>query len=276
MSLSVFRPAVRVALTVVLATGLSLSTQQALAQDQDEIAQYLTAIQEMTESARLSSQRAQEAETVAEVKDHVDDVFADVWGMTSGLAEDGAWGAAAAHGWKTRWQADTSDFELETPEKFGTAPPEITDPTELGIQGRGIYLRRQLWDGTSGDSVHVRHVIASLSNVIGWPKMDYDTGARGGMPRIDLTYRWDAPSDFWNSEADTGWLEQVYAQTLNILRTDYGGDVESARAHARDLTDLLETCLQGKDHDGNGSVEPVMMEGGVETMIQHARLAGLL
>lgn len=268
-------PAARRLLAVALIACVGLWTGQARAQDSDEIAQYLTSIHDLAEEAHAASRAAEEAGSVAELKRHVDEVFAAIWGIPSGLAEEGAYGAAAAHGWKTRWQADTSDFELQTPEKFGTAPPEITDPTQLGIQGRGIYLRRQLWTGTEGDSVHVRHVIASLSNVIGWPKMDYDTGARGGMPRIDLTYKWDAPSEFWKSEADTGWIEQVYVQALNILRTSYGSDLATAQQHAAGLTDLIEICLSGRDHDGNGSVEPVMMEGGLDTAVQHAELAGL-
>lgn len=276
MSHVVLNGARRGLLIALLTITFGVLAEDARAQDPDAIAQHLTAIQEMAEGAHQASQAAENAESVTELKEHVDEVFQSVWGLSSGLAEEGAWGAVPEHGWKTRWQADTSDFELQTPEKFGTEPAEITDPTELGIQGRGIHVRRQLWSTTAADSVHVKHVVASLSNVIGWSKMDYDTGARGGMPRVDLTYKWDAPTEFWKSEADTGWLEQVYVQSLNILRTNYDGDLETARSHAAALTDLLETCLSGKDADGNGSVEPVMMEGGIQTAIQHARMAGIL
>ncbi len=37
---------------------------------------------------------------------------------------------------------------------------------------------------------------------------------------------------------------------------------------------LIEKALNGVDANENGSIEPVMMEGGLNTAFQHARLAG--
>lgn len=251
--------------------GPASSFAQEPAQD---VAAHLQAIQQLTDEALTASRAAQQAASVAEVKQQADRVFAAVWGISSGLAEEGASGAARNHGWKTRWQVDTDDFELETPEKFGVEPPDITDPAQLGIEGRGRHVRKLLWAMAEGGSPHLNHVIASLSNVIGWMRIDYAPD-RGGMPRVDLTYQWDAPSAFWLSNADTGWILDVYAQALNILKTHYDGDLAAARQHAADMTRLIEKALNGEDANGNGSVEPVMMEGGLNTALQHARLAGI-
>ena len=60
----------------------------------------------------------------------------------------------------------------------------------------------------------------------------YVTGGLKGtevQPRISLTHVWDAPPEFWNSSADTGWMAEAYPQAINILRTDYAGDVAEAR-----------------------------------------------
>lgn len=242
------------------------------AQPADEIADHLLAIQELTQSALEHSQAAESAESLDALKRHVDAVFAAIWGHPSGI-EDG-FGAAEYYGWKTRWQSDVDDFELETPEKFGTAPAEVTDPAELGIMGRGLHVRELLYD-LEGDNPHYGHVIASLSNVIGWMRMDY-ADARGGMPRVDLTAQWDAPTEFWLSTADTGWIQDAFAQTLNILKTDYDGDLAAARSHAADLTALVQKALSGLDADEDGSVAPAMMEGGLDTALQHAGFAGII
>lgn len=255
---------------IVLIAGLGVL--DATAQDQ-EIAGHLEAIRQQTEQALAASRAAEQAASVAAVKQQADRVVAAVWGAPSGLAEEGAWGAAQAHGWKTRWQVDTDDFELETPEKFGVAPPAITDPARLGIIGRGRHVRQLLWAMAEDGNVHVGHVVASLSNVIGWMRIGY-AASRGGMPRVDLTYQWDAPSAFWLSTADTGWMLDVYAQALNILKTDYEGDLATARRHAADLARLIEKALSGVDANENGAIEPAMMEGGLNTALQHARLAG--
>ncbi len=257
-------------LTVLLA-GMQVRPAHAQ-QSADEIALHLKAIDQLTQQALEASRNAQAAETVADVKRHADAVFTSVWGTPSGIAAGG--GGEKVHGWKTRWQVDTDDFELETPEKFGILPPEITDPAQLGIVGRGRHVRILLTQMAEGGNAHYGHTIASLSNVIGWMKIDY-APARGGMPRVDLTAQWDAPTEFWLSTADTGWIFEVYSQALNILKTDYAGDVAAARAHAAAMTELLEKVRTGVDANGNDAVEPAMMEGGLDTALQHAALAGI-
>lgn len=237
-----------------------------------EIANHLGAIKALTEQALEASRQAAQATSITELRRYTDNVYETVWGMPSGLANEGATGAATSHGWKTRWQTDTDDFELETPEKFGVEPPEITDPSLLGIIGRGRHVRKLLVADST--NVHHEHVVASLNNVIGWMRMDY-APARGGMPRVDLTYHWDAPSEFWQSTADTGWMFEAYSQALNILKTDYNGDLALAKKHAAAMTKLIEKTMQGQDANGNDRIEPVMMEGGLATALQHAKLAGL-
>jgi hypothetical protein len=239
-----------------------------------QIAEHLQAIEDLAQSALEHSRAAEAASSEAEIKRHADSVFASIWGYSSGLASGS--GAAKFYGWKTRWQSDLDDFELETPEKFGTEPAEVTDPAELGIIGRGLYARELLFDlADQEDNPHHAHVIASLSNVIGWMRMDY-ADARGGMPRVDLTAHWDAPSEFWQSTSDTGWIRHALAQSLNLLKVDYEGDVATARAHAADLTAIIQQALEGVDADGNGSVDPAMMEGGLSTALQHAGFAGII
>lgn len=241
-----------------------------------DLSAHLTLLGEMAQQAIAASQAAEQAATVADVKAQADRVFALIWGTPSGITVGTLWGGAHAHGWKTRWQVDTDDFELEDPEKFGVLPPDITDPTRLGIVGLGRHVRKQvLAQAEAGGSPHHAHVAASLSNVIGWMRID-DAPARGGMPRVDLTYQWDAPSAFWQSTADTGWIMDAYAQALNILKVDYGDDLASARTHAADLTRLLQRAITGVDANGDGSIAPAMMEGGLHTALQHAGFAGLL
>ena len=238
-----------------------------------EVAGHLADIKMLIDEALAASQQAESAATVADVKMHTDEVFATVWGVPSGLADPDARGAVPVHDWKTRWQSDTTDFKLETPEKFGVEPAAITDPAKLGIVGRGLYARDLIWADSLNANAHYEHTVASLSNVIGWMRMDY-APARGGMPRVDLTSQWDAPSEFWLSTADTGWIFEVYTQAMNILKTDYGSDVELARRHAADMTALVNKCIEGEDANGNGNIEPTATEGGLDTAVQHARLAG--
>jgi hypothetical protein len=261
-------------LLLLIGSGFSL---QARAQDTHaEIVKQLKAINQLTLEALEASRRAEAASSVADVKTQTETVFEAVWGMPSGLVDEKARGAENVHGWKTRWQVDTDDFELETPEKFGVMPPEITDPALLGIEGRGRYVRKLLWesaDSSDASFPHYGHVVASLSNVIGWMRIGY-AESRGGMPRVDLTYQWDAPSEFWISSADTGWILDAYAQALNILKTDYDGDAATARRHAADMTRLIQKALDGEDANGNGTVEPAQMEGGLTIALQHAGLAG--
>ena len=253
----------------------------AFAQSSDDIGAHLTAIKQLSDQAIAASRAAEQAATVADVKTHADAVFETVWGVGSGLA-DGSTGAAAIHGWKTRWQVDNSEFDEGFAARYGTKPPAVADPAQLGIVGRGRYARKLLLATMDDDAAadaqkrHAGHVVASLNNVIGWMKMDDGVTKAERQPRVDLTREGDAPSDFWLSTADTGWLHEVYAQALNILKTDYEGNIATAREHAAAMTRLLEKTLSGIDADGDGSVAPAMMEGGLNTALQHAQLGGFL
>ncbi len=251
------------------------------AQSSGDIGVHLQAIKQLSEQAMQASRAAEQAAIVADVKAHADAVFETVWGLRSGLA-DGSKGAAAIHGWKTRWQVDNAAFDEGFAGRYGTKPPEVEDPAQLGIVGRGRHARKLLLatldsDGaTDAQKRHAGHVIAALNNVIGWMKMDDGVTKAERQPRVDLTRQWDAPSAFWLSTADTGWLHEVYAQALNILKTDYQDDLATARQHAAAMTRLLEKTLTGIDADDDGSVEPVMMEGGLNTALQHAEMGGFL
>ena len=246
---------------------------------QNDIGTHLQAIDQLSREALEASRAAEGAATVAEVKTHADAVFETVWGRRSGLA-DGQRGAAAIHGWKSRWQVSNADFDEDFAQRYGTKPPETTDPAALGIVGRGGSVRLQLQALLDGDEAtdaqkrHAEHVIASLNNVIGWMKIDDGVTKAERQPRVDLTRVWDAPSAFWLSTSDTGWLHEVFAQALNILKTDYEGDVATARKHAAAMTHLIEKYRNGLDADADGSVEPAMMEGGLNTALEHAELGG--
>ena len=161
-------------------------------------------------------------------------------------------------------------------------PPDVQDVGRLGIVGRSRYVRSLLMgtffsDATAGLALEdAERIVVPLNNVIGWMRIDDGVTKGERQPRVDLTYVWDAPAAFWNSTADTGWLHEAYSQALNILKTDYEGDLPMARRHAADLTRLLEKVLSGVDADGDGVVEPVMMEGGLLTALEEAGRAGLL
>ena len=248
---------------------------------QDAVGTHLQAIDQLSQKALEASHAAESAATVADVKTHADAVFETVWGLPSGLLDETR-GAAALHGWKSRWQVTNADFDEDFAERYGTTPPETTEPAALGIVGRGRYVRKQLQalldsdTATDAQKLHGPHVLASLNNVIGWMKIDDGVTKAERQPRVDLTRVWDAPSDFWNSTADTGWLHEVFAQALNILKTDYEDDVATARQHAAAMTQLIEKYRNGIDADANGSVAPAMMEGGLNTALQHAELGGFL
>ncbi len=224
---------------------------------------------------------ATRAPTEAGVKQAADRVFAAVWGVPSGLAGS-AHGAARVHGWKTRWQVNNDAFDPAFAARYGTRPPAVTDPAALGIIGQGRAARRHLEalledeQTPSALRLHAGHVITSLNNVIGWMKMDDGVTKGERQPRVDLTRRWDAPQDFWLSTADTGWMQEVYAQAMNILKTDYEGDLAMAHEHAAALVRLLEKCRSGVDADGDGRIAPVDMEGGLAAVLTHAALAGLM
>lgn len=266
---------------ILFFTGLG-QPQSAAAQASGDIERYLNEIQALADEALAASRNAENASSVSEVKRQADAVFETIWGMPSGLADTDARGAEYAHGWKTQWQVTYTDFDSAFAARYGSEPPEIQDPGRLGIVGRGRYVRRQLESRIDGSSAaasertHGSHVVTSLNNVIGWMKMDDGVTKGERQPRVDLTREWDSPIEFWMSTSDTGWLHEVYAQAINILKTDYESDVETARDHAAGMTQLLERAVEGEDADGNGTIEPVKMEGGIRTALQHAGLAGYL
>lgn len=243
---------------------------------------YLVEMRDLTEQALAASREAENAMSVSDVKQLADEVFASIWGVPSGLSDENASGAESAHGWKTRWQVTFSDFDSLFSARYGSAPPEISDPTELGIIGRGRYVRRVLEGVMTSDSsevsvqTHGPHVVHSINNVIGWTKMDDGVTKGERQPRVDLTREWDSPIEFWMSTSDTGWIWEVYAQASNILKTDYDGDLSTAQQHAADMTVLIERALDGVDANGNGTVEPTKMEGGLRIAVQHAQLGQLI
>jgi hypothetical protein len=273
MSRSSFATGPRVALLLAL-LFVPLSRPAVAQNAAAEIATHVAAIDRLSREALDASRKAETAATVDDVKRQADLVAAAIWGMPTGLAGRDGGGAEKVHDWKSRWQSDTDDFELETPEKFGTLPAAVTDPALMGIVGRGRYIRPMIQAGAEAGNAHYGHLFASLNNVIGWTRMDF-APARGGMPRVDLTAQWDAPSAFWQSTADTGWIFEAYSQALNILKTNYADDLAAARHHAAGMTQLLQKVRAGLDANGNGTVEPAMMEGGLEAALQHARLAGI-
>lgn len=271
------RHSIRTALCALLVSAGLLPTASA----QESIQAHLEAIDALSLTALQASQEAETAASIDQVKAHADEVFHAVWGQFSGLTGETR-GAAAMHGWKTQWQTTGAEFDEDHVERYGAAPPAVDDPSALGIVGRGRRVRKlvnaaidEAPDG-GGHATHGPHVIAALNNVIGWMRLDDGVTKAERQPRVGLTYVWDAPSEFWNTTADTGWLHEVFAQAINILKTDYAGDVDMARSHAAAMTQLIRKCRDGVDADGNGSVGPVMMEGGITTALQHAAYGGMV
>ena len=242
--------------------------------DDGSIGAQLKGITALSFEALSASEAAAQAADVAAVKQHTDQVFATIWGTPSGLLNDT--GAAHAHGWKTRWQVTYTDFGPNYAKRYGNTPPAVTDPSQLGIVGRGRYLRARLQalldDETTPAETRAAatQTLTALNNVIGWQKMDDGVTKAERQPRVDLTREWDAPLAFWNSDADTGWLHKVHAQAINILKTNYNGDLAAAQAHAKDLTFLIQAYMDGTDTNKDGTVSPEMMEGGLATALAEA------
>lgn len=261
-------------LPVLLGGGPAL---QAGGQD---IGPALAELHDLATAALEAAQQAAGAPDVETVKAHADQVFEAVWGMPSGLTEADATGAAPMHGWMTRWQVAFGDYDEAFAARYENETPEIDDPLLLGMMGRGRYVRRVIENAMQSNSAdpaivtHGPHVVHSLNNVIGWMRIDDGVTKGERQPRVDLTHQWDAPIEFWMSTADTGWLPEAFSQALNILKTEYGDDADLARSHAASLVDLLEKSMEGVDANGNGSIEPVRMEGGLLTALQHAGFAG--
>ena len=241
-------------------------------QAQDQAGVYLQNIDQLLYQAHTASQRAEQAASVQDLKMYTDTVFEMIWGAPSGLLSNT--GAALAYGWKTRWQTDGTEFDEAHVERHGSDKPVISDPEKLGIMGQGRVIVKMLVPRQ--EEPHADHVLASLSNVIGWMRLSDGVTKGERQPRIDLTHVWDAPTRFWNTTADTGWLGEVHAQAINILKTEYGEDLDSAQEHAKAMTALLEKCKSGIDENGDGAVAPIMMEGGLDTAIQHAGYLGII
>jgi hypothetical protein len=238
-------------------------------------------MQQLTEQALATSRAAEQAGSVAEVKSAADKVLQTVWGASTGRGEGDA-SEIRVPGWKERWQVTGGEWAPSYAKRLGTAAPKITDPRQLGMMGRGRAVRGRLTQladagptGPTADNTAVEKVVASLNNVIGWTYVSEGLKGNEMQPRISLTYVWDAPSEFWQSNADTGWLDEAFAQAVNILKTDYGTDVAEARRHAAGMTELLQKVLNGVDADKNGTVEPKMMEGGLNAALRAAGQAGL-
>ncbi len=274
-----FAPALAVFTTVLLCAAPHVVIAQPAA---PAVGPHLQELVDRTEEALDASRTAEQAPSVQDVKAGADAVFEAVWGLSSGLATDGARGASAQHGWAERWQTSPAAFDSAFAARLGTAGPEIDDPEQLGLLGRGRHVRHQFAvapDSAGPETPGARYshmpIVASLNNAIGWMRLDNGITKGELQPRIDLTYQWDAPMAFWQSSADTGWLQAAYAQAVNILKTDYEGDVAMAREHAAGMTQLLEKVLDGVDANDNGRVEPIMMEGGLRLALQEAQAAGL-
>ena len=247
-----------------------------------QVDQYMMDMKRMLQEAVTLSEQAASASDVAGVKAKADEVFALVWGMPSGKEAGDATGAVSIHGWKTRWQVDNSQFDEAFAERNGVIPPEITDPAALGIMGRGRALRLALLNEMDRAEIseetksHLEAAVASLNNIIGWMKIDDGVTKGERQPRVDLTREWDAPSEFWLSTADTGWLPEVYSQAINILKVDYQNNVEEARSHAKAMHELAVRCLEGLDANEDGKVMPAQMEGGFEAAHAEVIAAGIM
>ena len=238
-------------------------------------------MQQLTGQALARSRAAERAASVAEVKAAAGDVLQAVWGSAAARGE-GNFAEIRVPGWKERWQVNGGEWAPSYAKRLGTAAPKFTDPRQLGVMGRGRAVRGRLMNipadrpiGAPGDTSARAQVVASISNVIGWTYMSEGLKGNEMQPRVSLTYLWDAPAEFWQSSADTGWLDEVFAQAVNILKTDYGTDVAEARKHAAGMSELLEKVLSGVDADKNGTVEAKMMVGGLNTALRAAGKDGL-
>ncbi len=239
---------------------------------QDLAGSYLQEIDDLLLQAHAASKSAVNATDIQEIKAQAEIITKIVWGAPADLLHQT--GVAATHGWKTRWQTDGTEFDEAHFERHGSDPPIISDPRKLGIMGRGRAIIKLLVDAQN--EPHADHVMNSLSNVIGWMRLSDGVTKGERQPRIDLTHVWDAPSRFWNTSADTGWILEAYAQALNIMKTNYQGNLDMARDHASAMVAILEKCKSGQDENGDGTIEPVMMEGGINTAIQHAQYWGII
>jgi hypothetical protein len=248
---------------------------------QAEARALLGEMQQLTRQALARTRAAERAASVAEVKAASGEVLQAVWGSATARGE-GNVDEIRVPGWKERWQVIGGEWAASYTKRLGTTPPKITDPRQLGVMGRGRAVRGRLTHigadrslGSPADTSAGAQVVASISNVIGWTYMSEGLKGNEMQPRVSLTYLWDAPAEFWESSADTGWLDEVFAQAVNILKTDYGSDVTEARKHAAGMRELIEKVLNGVDADKSGKVEPKMLEGGLNAALAAAGKDGL-
>jgi hypothetical protein len=242
----------------------------------------LVEIRWLVEEALAASRAAERGESVTAVRGGAERVFTSVWGVESGILPEGPAAEVSYPGWKERWQVSGAEFDSSFVARYGSAPPSTVDPRELGIVGRGRAVRGRLAEIAATSSpaaieerAAAERAVAALNNVIGWSYITVGFKGREVQPRISLTHLWDAPATFWNSTADTGWLYEAQAQATNILKTEYGADLDEARSHAAEMTRILERVLEGVDADGDGAVRARAMEGGVNVAIEEAARAGL-
>lgn len=246
-----------------------------------DAAALLAEVHDLVQQAITTSRSAENAGSVAEVKQAAAQVVQAVWGIDPQV--NGAEPTEVARlGWKERWQVSGAEFDPNFVARMGSEPPRITDPRQLGIVGRARAVRGRLevlTDTTSSASAAARQAadqtLASLNNVIGWTHITRGYKGREVQPRISLTHMWDAPPAFWNSTADTGWLFEAESQAINIIKTDYENDVDEARQHAAAMTALLQRVIDGVDANRNGIVEAAIMEGGLAAALSAAAGAGL-
>ena len=237
-------------------------------------------MRQLTQQALATSRSAEKASSVADVKAAAGKVISMVWGSAAARGE-GNTAELTVPGWKERWQVTGAEWAPSYAKRLGTAQPKITDPRQLGVMGRGRAVRGRLtrfvFDSATAAPAReqAKQLFASINNVIGWTYIGEGLKGNEMQPRISLTYMWDAPPEFWQSDADTGWLDAVFAQASNILKTDYGTDVAEARKHAAGMTELLQRVLNGVDANKNGTIEPTMMEGGLNAAVRAAGKDGI-
>ena len=244
-----------------------ITTPPVVAANQElPIRDYIVDIGNALQRASVLAEEASLATSIDEVKTKTDTLFTEIWGISSGLTHQH--GGANTHGWKTRWQAQFTEFDPAYGERYGDLPIEITDASELGIVGRGRLTRRVI---AAGDPVSLSEplgkLLIGLNNVIGWMRLDDGVTKAERQPRIDLTYLWDIDKSFWQSDADTGWIFVAQAQALNILKSNYS-DLEVAKQHASDLANIIDRCLVGLDADGDGRIEPIPAEAGFNLALE--------
>jgi hypothetical protein len=253
----------------ISAFGMELSDAQAIT--------LLREMRSMTELLLEASREAERASSVEQVKAMANQTLVAIWGTTTGVAPGTPAASVQVPGWKERWQVTGAELpDTGWLKRNGTLPPRVTDPRQLGIMGRGLAVRGKLEQASHGSSLALLSQdtpadasLASLNNVIGWTYISY--GRKGEwQPRPSLTHVWDAPAEFWNSSADTGWLAEAYSQGINILKTDYGSDLNLARQHAAGMSSVLQRVLSGADADKSGAVEAKPLEGGLVAALDAA------